>query len=441
MALHSHDQGDMRRRRVLLESTSIARPDDRHQSSRRRQRRTYADEALKENQLRLCDLIPKAWWTILLFLLVPCGMLFGIAQGYLHFHQQEDAVAATFALEGSGNMASWFASLLLLLAVVGSLQVYLLRRHKLDDYRGRYKVWLVVAGWCAVASLDASSGLHRLLELAARRMPTAGMLSSADGWWLLIAAGVSGTLGLRLVVEMRRTIPSLVFMSLALIGYGSLLAQQLGWVVIPATIDTSLLSAMILLGSHVAVSMSIWMYARYCFFSAQRFGRRRRHDPAHLEAGPHQARESQSRRVEELDEEEAWEEEEEELPVAGEDEEDLEDDMYEEEEEIVQREEEEEEEEEASSDSRRSSYHYYQQEQQDDTDDDSFSGLSSEERRLLTSVDEEAEIQEAADEREREISEMQAADQQYGEGMDPQRWRKMSKRERKKWRRRQRRAA
>jgi hypothetical protein len=435
----------MRRRRVLLESTSMAEPDDRQPSSRRRQRRTYADEALKENQLRLCDLIPKAWWTILLFLLVPCGMLFGIAQGYLHFHQQEDIVAATFALNGSGNLASWFASLLLLLAGVGSLQVYLLRRHKLDDYRGRYKVWLVVAGWCAIASLDASSGLHRLLELAARRMPTAGIFSSADGWWLLIAAVLSGILGLRLVVEMRRTIPSLVFMSLALIGYGSLLAQQLGWVVFPATIDTSLLSAMILLGSHVAVSMSIWMYARYCFFSAQRFGRRRRQDSAHLEAGPHQARESRSRQVEELDEEDAWEdeEEEEELPVAGDDEENLEDDMFEEEKEIVQEEEEEEEE---ASYSRRSSYHYYQQEEQhddsdDDSDDDSFSGLTSEERQLLDGVDEETRVQESADEREREISEMQAADQQYGEGMDPQRWRKMSKRERKKWRRRQRRAA
>ena len=201
MALHSQGHGDLRRRRVLLDSTSSHdEVDQRPQSSPRRRRRTYADEALKENQHRLCDLIPKAWWTILLFLLlVPGGMLFGIVQGYQHFHQQENAVAAPFALTGSGNLASWFASLLLLSAVVGSLQVYLLRRHKLDDYRGRYRIWLVVAAWAAIASLDASSGLHRLLELVARRLPSSGILASADGWWLLIASGLTGLLGLRLL--------------------------------------------------------------------------------------------------------------------------------------------------------------------------------------------------------------------------------------------------
>ena len=426
----------MRRRRVLLDSTAAAEGlDQEERSSRRRQRRTYADEALKENQLRLCDLIPKAWWAILLLLLLlPAGMLFGIAQGYLHFHQQDGAAAAAFALTGSGNLASWFASLLLLSAVVGSMQVYLLRRHKLDDYRGRYKIWLVVAAWSAIASLDASSGLHRVLELAAQRVSTAGMLASADGWWLLIAGGITGILGLRLVVEMRRTIPSLLFMGIALIGYSSLLAQQLGWVVFPSTVDSSLLCAMILLGSHIAACLSIWMFARHCFFSAQRFGRRRRHDSSHLEAGPHQVDRGSESVVEDLDEEEKWveEEEEQEAPLVSEDEDELEDDFQHEEYD----------DEEEDSRGRQSSYDYYQQEQEDDADDsDPLSGLTSEEQELLAGVDRETRQQKSARDREREISEMEAADQQYGEEMDPQRWRKMTKRQRKKWRQKRRRAA
>jgi hypothetical protein len=438
----------------LLDSTSSHdEVDQRPQSSPRRRRRTYADEALKENQHRLCDLIPKAWWTILLFLLlVPGGMLFGILQGYQHFHQQDDAVAATFALTGSGNLASWFASLLLLSAVVGSLQVYLLRRHKLDDYRGRYRIWLVVAAWSAIASLDASSGLHRLLDLVARRLPASGMLASADGWWLLIASGLTGVLGLRLLVEMRRTLVSVVFMSVALIGYGSLLARQLGWVSLPGTIDFTLLGAMILLGSHMAVCLSIWVFARACFFSAQRFGRHRRHDSAHSQAGPHRAKNSREQmaedQAEDLEEQESWVEDEEEeeeeeeekeegkeegkedsLYVSAQDEEDLDEDQEDDVEEREDESHEEHEDEDAGSYWGQSPYEDPHQEE-DEAYDDYASGLTSEEERLIAEADEEVRSQDP-----------EADDEQYGEQMDPARWRKMSKRQRKKWRRKQRRAA
>jgi len=448
VALHSQGHGDLRRRRVLLDSTlSHDEVDQRRQSSPRRRRRTYADKALKENQHRLCDLIPKAWWTILLFLLlVPGGMLFGIVQGYQHFHQQDDAVAATFALTGSGNLASWFASLLLLSAVVGSLQVYLLRRHKLDDYRGRYRIWLVVAAWSAIASLDASSGLHRLLDLVARRLPASGMLASADGWWLLIASGLTGILGLRLLLEMRRTLVSVVFMSIALIGYGSLLARQLGWVSLPGTIDLTLLGAMILLGSHMAVCLSIWVFARACFFSAQRFGRHRRHDSAHPQAGPHREENSREQmaedQAEDLKEQESWvkdeeeeeEEEEDSLYVSAQDEEDLDEDQEEDVEEQEDESHEEHEDEDAGSYWGQSPYEDPHQEE-DEAYDDYASGLTSEEERLIAEADEEVRSQDP------EADEMQADDEQYGEQMDPARWRKMSKRQRKKWRRKQRRAA
>jgi hypothetical protein len=440
----------------LLDSTSSHdEVDQRRQSSPRRRRRTYADEALKENHHRLCDLIPKAWWTILLFLLlVPGGMLFVILQGYQHFHQQDDAVAATFALTGSGNLASWFASLLLLSAVVGSLQVYLLRRHKLDDYRGRYRIWLVVAAWSAIASLDASSGLHRLLDLVARRLPSSGMLASADGWWLLIASGLTGVLGLRLLVEMRRTLASVVFMSVALIGYGSLLARQLGWVALPGTIDSTLLGAMILLGSHMAVCLSIWVFARACFFSAQQFGRHRRHDSAHSQAGPHRAGNSRGQmaedQAEEREEQESWvkdeeeeEEEEDSLYVSAQHEEaqheeaQHEEAQHEEDQDEEDQDEEdqdEQEDEDAGSYWGQSAYDDSHQEE-DEGYDDYASGLTSEEERLIAEADEEVRSQDP------EADEMQADDEQYGERMDPERWRKMSKRQRKKWRRKQRRAA
>ena len=450
MALHGQGQGDVRRRRVLLDSTSSHDDlEQRRRSSPRRHRRAYADDALKENQLRLCDLITKAWWTILLFLLLlPAGMLFGIFQGYQHFHHQEDAVAATFALSGSGNISSWFASLLLLSVMIGSLQVYLLRRHKLDDYRGRYKVWLVVAAWSAIASLDASSGLHRLLDLAARHVPASGMLATADGWWLLVASGLTGVLGLRLLVEIRRSVISLIFMSVALMGYSGLLAVQLGWISLPGAIDASLVGAMILLGSHISVCASIWIFARACFFSAQRFGRRRRHDSAHSQAGSHQLPHGERSMAEDMDEEESWvedEQEEERLDVSAEGEEKMDEDVLEDDEDV------------AVDDYEEESFEEYEEEESDNSwgqsaYDDPYrekeeaspeydSGLTSEEKRLIAEGDKEVQSQDVGSKREAEVARMQADDEQYSEGMDPGQWRKMTKRQRKKWRRRQRRAA
>ena len=450
MALHGQGQSDVRRRRVLLDSTSSHdEVDQPRRPSPRRHRRAYADEALKENQLRLCDLIPKAWWTILLFLLLlPGGMLFGIIQGYQHFHPQDDAVASAFALTGSGNISSWFASLLLLSVMIGSLQVYLLRRHKLDDYRGRYKIWLVVAAWSAIASLDASSGLHSLLDLAARRIPASGMLATADGWWLLIASGLTGVLGLRLLVEIRRSVMSLIFMSVALIGYSGLLSVQLGWISLPAAIDSSLIGAMILLGSHIAVCTSIWVFARACFFSAQRFGSRRRHDSAHSQAGSHRVQHSDRSMAEDVDEEESWvedEQEEECLHVSAEDEEEMDEDVLEDDKDVAADDYEEESFEEYKDED---SNNYWGQSPYDDPHKDKDetyseydSGLTSEEERLIAEGDEEVQSQDSESKREQEVAQMQADDEQYSEGMDPNQWRKMTKRQRKKWRRRQRRAA
>ena len=59
-----------------------------------------------------------------------------------------DGLAAIDA-GAAGNLAAWFSSCLLLMAAACSLQIYNLRRHKIDDYRGRYRIWV----WAAIALL------------------------------------------------------------------------------------------------------------------------------------------------------------------------------------------------------------------------------------------------------------------------------------------------
>ena len=57
----------------------------------------------------------------------------------------------------------WLSSLLARTwQVLGSLLIYSIRRHKLDDYRGHYRWWLVAGIAWLVMSVDAITGLHDL---------------------------------------------------------------------------------------------------------------------------------------------------------------------------------------------------------------------------------------------------------------------------------------
>lgn len=99
-------------------------------------------------------------------------------------------------------MASWFSSLLFGLAAAGSVLVYSIRRHRLDDYRGSYRLWL----WCAAAwlvmSIDATANLHAPFSAAMAQATGWSMLGGA-AWWIGVWGSMLAILALRLLLEVR----------------------------------------------------------------------------------------------------------------------------------------------------------------------------------------------------------------------------------------------
>ncbi len=69
-----------------------------------------------------------------------------------------------FALSGQGSLAGWFCSFLLVLASLASLQLYALRQHRCDDYRGTYRMWGWMAPLFLLASIQCSVDLVGLLQ-------------------------------------------------------------------------------------------------------------------------------------------------------------------------------------------------------------------------------------------------------------------------------------
>ena len=71
-----------------------------------------------------------------------------------------DGRIAAFDLDGEGSLAMWFSSATLALASMVSLIVYYVRRHRLDDYHGRYRIWLWASAVWFLMSIDEGGSLH-----------------------------------------------------------------------------------------------------------------------------------------------------------------------------------------------------------------------------------------------------------------------------------------
>lgn len=156
-----------RRRRLMseeyvstfVEADNSAADDAPSEEKTESAKRAYAFGADRRSQLKTTDLFPKKIWVITL-----CGLvLFGgvAVLNLLNFYAPAwrpyigDASVQAIALTGSGTLASWMLSMMLLLTGLASLQIFALRKHRCDDYGGTYRIWLIVPPIFFVASIAA----------------------------------------------------------------------------------------------------------------------------------------------------------------------------------------------------------------------------------------------------------------------------------------------
>ena len=117
-----------------------------------------------------------------------------------------DEVAA-LNLDGTRNLSHWFASTLLVACALLAVYIFSMRRHRIDDYHGRYRVWI----WMCLAALVAS-GVETadLAKLAHSLVGQAAAASAVDVAlvWPLAVAALLAAIGVRLLIEVRRSLPA-----------------------------------------------------------------------------------------------------------------------------------------------------------------------------------------------------------------------------------------
>lgn len=283
MEFRRSGQSNQRRRRVLKDDPSASAEDGAGEGTARRGRgnaslRPYSEHALAEHQPRVTDLIPQRPWTYTVILLGGLLVVVATQTLFLHHSLAERIVGqnnlSAFDPTRSGSIAGWFSSMLLGLSAVFAALVFTLRRHKLDDYRGRYRIWLPTAGLLLAASLDASTGLHRAgrgaLEIVAARYGQGASIGSYPHfWWVSICLFGATVVGIRLGVEMRRSRAAVTKLMLAFGCYVALACVE--WkLLLPGMAELTIVaaSAARLLGD-LCLCLATATYARYVYLDAQ----------------------------------------------------------------------------------------------------------------------------------------------------------------------------
>jgi hypothetical protein len=304
MSFVRNDRSD-RRRRVIREAAA-ADSELAVESVRARKRQRIADRAEEDDstipirrdpgysqavrracQQRLVQLIPVRRSSLTLVLLTAWSIWGALLLGHYVIHVRplsllQSGVAQPppspplpisylLHLRSSHGIAHWLGGQLWMLTALSALMIFQLKRHKLDDYRAKYRVWATLSIAALFSSMDASTSALLLLgkSIDSWALREVGY----SGWSLVLAsfATVVAMLGLRLCNELKSAPASLVFWlggllawaTSAVIGTGLL---KTDW----SQAQTDMIVGAAWLGGILAVFVSSGIYLRHIYIQAQR---------------------------------------------------------------------------------------------------------------------------------------------------------------------------
>jgi len=225
-----------------------------------------------QSQPRLTDLVPRRLVSYLLLLKLGLAAIGGLIALYvwipdlLHTPQGRPAMAD---LGNSGSLGNWLASLWLLAASLLAMIVYRVRRHKVDDYRGRYHVWLWAAACWFLIATDVSANLHQGLQQVMISLVHTRIAGDGSIWWVVPTLLLVGAIGSRLLIDMWSSRLSSLALILAAFAYLTALAGFFHVILVQAEVYQLLLVQGSVLGGHLLLAMSMGLHARYVILDAE----------------------------------------------------------------------------------------------------------------------------------------------------------------------------
>ncbi|MCU0713093.1 MAG: DMT family transporter [Pirellula sp.] len=246
----------------------------------------YSQAVRKACQQRLVQLIPvrrgmvaaalTVFW-LAYAVLISCHYLFHyLPLNPKRWNLATLPIASLFDLTAWNSISHWLSCQLWLLTAIACWMTFNLRRHKLDDYRARYRVWAIMGLVALFLHFDA--GTSALLLLGQSIDPWARAEIGYGGWPLVLAttASMVGVMGIRMCSELKLVPSSVVSWVLGLFAVAASALLGTGLIKTTWAPETlRMLSGSLWLAGALAVFQAIAMYLRHTYIQAQkRFLRR-----------------------------------------------------------------------------------------------------------------------------------------------------------------------
>ncbi|MFH1267227.1 MAG: hypothetical protein ABIK89_15975 [Planctomycetota bacterium] len=284
MQFRRSGQRDDRRRRVFSEapfgtnvSHGAGRPLKRDpltgEAATARRSEHYGDAAFMDEQPRLTDLVPLRLGRFFLVLVVGLAVVAGLEGLYAWMPRLASATTdgrvAAFDLDGEGSLAVWFSSMTLARAGLVAILVFTIRRHRTDDYPGRYRVWLWAASCWFLLSIDETSSLHEGFKEMMVLVTGTRVFGDGSIWWAAVYFFLLGAVGTRLLVDMRECrLSTATFLGTA-VCYAAAVATQLGWILPESGARGVMVEEGAEMVGNLMLLLTMGLYARHVILDAQ----------------------------------------------------------------------------------------------------------------------------------------------------------------------------
>ena len=250
-------------------------------------RAPYSEAVERDQARRILDLLPTRYLTLTLLFLLGTAIiaaleaLYGAMPRLARLAPVEDLAAIDLA--GGRSLANWFSSCLLGATGMVALLIYSLRRHRGDDYHGRYRLWLWTAAAMALLNMDEICDLHRLGP---------ALLASAAAWcsmsaaqlWGLVAGITAGILLIRMLLEVRRAKLAVATLLAAAGCLAGVTVCQQGWIPLEPGIQATMIQTAMRMVGHLLLALALILYARHVVRDAAGLVPLRKRKPARKKA-------------------------------------------------------------------------------------------------------------------------------------------------------------
>lgn len=235
--------------------------------------RAYAPAVLEDRQLRTSDFVPRrpAIVTMAILLLLTAVAAVETLHIFVATSPLADPAGKLSAvnLAARGSLGSWLSSMTLGAAAAGAMAIFSIRVHRVDDYKGRYRVWLWTAGVMLLGSIDSATGLRDCFAYAMTSLVGWPPEGSTQLWWLMAYSAITLTLGVRLSLEMWPSLVSFSGLAVTSLLYVAAALAAVGVYPESGPLLDSVVSSSLAMVAHASLLSTLLLFARHVCLDAE----------------------------------------------------------------------------------------------------------------------------------------------------------------------------